>query len=211
MHSVAAGAWLTGSLIIAIGPQNLHVLRTGLVGRHVVLTVALCVAADALLLALALAGGLTALLRQPLVLGVMGAAGVLALATMAWRSLREAWRGGDIGSTDAAPAAGWRVALLRTLVVSLGNPAVWIETLFVVGATALALPASERPGFASGALAASALWFVALGFGARRLAPWLARPATLRLLAAISGLMLAGMAARLLWQLGPAWAGAVAA
>jgi L-lysine exporter family protein LysE/ArgO len=78
---------------------------------------------------------------------------------------------------------------------------VWIETLLVVGAAALALPNGEREAFALGALAASSLWFSALGWGARLLAPWLARPAVLRALALASAAMMAGMALRLL----PVW------
>ena len=47
-----AGMVLSLSLIMAIGPQNAHVLRMGLQRQHVWLTVAVCIVADVLLIAL---------------------------------------------------------------------------------------------------------------------------------------------------------------
>lgn len=202
MNGFVSGALLSAGLIVAIGPQNLHVLRTGLGGRHLLLTVLLCVGADALLLGLALAGAGGApaddALGSPLVAGVAA----LLLAGMAWQALREAWRTQALPAAAAGPA-GWRTSAARTLAVSIGNPAVWIELLLVIGAAARAWPDAERAGFAAGVLAASALWFTALAFGARLAARWLARPAMLRALAAASALMLGGMAARLLHQAAP--------
>jgi L-lysine exporter family protein LysE/ArgO len=201
MNSFAAGALLCASLIAAIGPQNLHVLRVGLSRRHVTLTVVLCVAGDALLIALALGGsGLAPKAQsalQPLLLGAGGAV----LLVMAAQSLREALQPAAAQATAGKAAAGWRDTAGRTVAVTFANPAVWIETLLVVGAAALALPNGEREAFALGALAASSLWFSALGWGARLLAPWLARPAVLRALALASAAMMAGMALRLL----PVW------
>jgi L-lysine exporter family protein LysE/ArgO len=82
---------------------------------------------------------------------------------------------------------------------------VWIETVLIVGATAAAREcAAERAAFGAGALLASTLWFSALGFGARRAARWLSRPAVLRGLSGVSSLLLAGMAFSLLQSGGAA-------
>jgi hypothetical protein len=62
-----------------IGPQNLHVLRTGLAGRHVAAAVLLCVAADALHARPALLAAIQ-LACAPLLLWLAAAAGREALA-----------------------------------------------------------------------------------------------------------------------------------
>ncbi len=47
---------LSLSLIIAIGPQNAHVLRMGLLRSHVGITVLACAVTDVILIALGVAG-----------------------------------------------------------------------------------------------------------------------------------------------------------
>ena len=84
MNPLAAPAFLTGmvlslSLIMAIGPQNAHVIRMGLLRQHLWLTVAVCVLTDVALiglgvLGLAQLGGLSDKL-----LGAMTGAGALVL------------------------------------------------------------------------------------------------------------------------------------
>lgn len=189
-----AGALLTGSLIVAIGPQNLHVLRTGIARRHVGATVALCIAADLLLIVLALGGTGHALRARPALALVLQGAGALLLAAMALQAARDALRPAARDGDRTLPAASLSASCGRTLAVTFANPAVWVETLLVVGAAGATWPAAERPGFAAGAVSASALWFTGLGFGARRAARWLARPAVHRALAAASAVAMATMA-----------------
>jgi L-lysine exporter family protein LysE/ArgO len=55
--------------------------------------------------------------------------------------------------------------------------------------------------FATGAAAASALWFTSLGFGARLLAPLFARPRAWQVLDLLIGLTMLGIAALLLRRL----------
>ena len=58
-------------------------------------------------------------------------------------------------------------------------------------------PAALRPVFLAGAGAASALWFAALGYGARLLTPLFARPAAWRVLDLAVAALMFGIA----WQL----------
>ena len=84
-----AGMVLSLSLIMAIGPQNAHVLRMGLQRQHVWLTVGVCIVADVLLIALgvlglAQLGGLSDKLQ-----GALVGAGVLFLAVYGWEAARR--------------------------------------------------------------------------------------------------------------------------
>lgn len=195
-----AGAVLTAGLIVAVGPQNLHVLRTGLARRHVAPTVALCVAVDALLIAAGLAGVSLALQADAPAGRWLQALAVPLLLWMAWRALRDAAQ--PVGAAAAAVRrATRRQALAQAALVSVVNPAVWVETLWVVGAAGATLAAGERLAFGAGALSSSAAWFCLLGFGARRCGLWLAQPAVLRALSLASALLLTAMAA----QMGATW------
>ncbi|WP_258865024.1 LysE/ArgO family amino acid transporter [Helicobacter sp. MIT 14-3879] len=65
--------------------------------------------------------------------------------------------------------------LLLTLAVTFLNPHVYLDTVFVVGASALMFNFEEKIIFAFGALTASFLWFFGLGYGALRLSQVLAK------------------------------------
>jgi L-lysine exporter family protein LysE/ArgO len=54
--ALISGMVLSFSLIMAIGPQNAHLIRMGLLRQHVWLTVAVCLVSDIALIALGVAG-----------------------------------------------------------------------------------------------------------------------------------------------------------
>lgn len=55
------------------------------------------------------------------------------------------------------------------MAVTLLNPHVYLDTVFVIGATALMFNFDEKIIFAYGAFTASFLWFFGLGYGALKL------------------------------------------
>lgn len=184
------------SMICAMGPQNLHVLSTGLHRRHVGVTVGLCVMADAVLVAAALTGvaGLTD--------GQGPAAAALRWTAAAWMLVWacKAFRAACRAPIHAAPSArsrGARAAVLATAWVTLGNPSAYVETLVVLGGSGAAWAGDARWSFGAGAVAASLGWFCLLGFGARVLAPCLLRPQAWRVLQSLSGGMMAVIGIRL--------------
>ena len=96
-----SGMVLSLSLIMAIGPQNAHVLRMGLQRQHLMLTITLCVLADVALIALgvlglAQLGGLSDKLH-----GALIGAGVLFLGVYGWQAMRRFLR-----PQHLAPAPG---------------------------------------------------------------------------------------------------------
>ena len=102
---------------------------------------------------------------------------------------------------DAPPDASQRgvwLAVRETLAVSLLNPHVYLDTVVLLGAVAATLQAGEKAGFMAGAVSASFLWFMALGFGARLLRPLFRQARTWQLLDAAIGLVMLSIAAGLL-------------
>ena len=78
--------------------------------------------------------------------------------------------------------------LLSALAVTLLNPHVYLDTVLLIGS--LGAQQAAPGAYAMGAASASLLWFFTLAIGAAWLAPWLARPATWRLLdLAVAGMM----------------------
>lgn len=195
ISSVFAGFLASGALIVAIGSQNAFVLRQGLRREHVLPIVVTCAASDALLITLGIAGLGTLIAGHPGALAVARWGGAAFLLGYAALAARRALRPGTL-SPDARPPATLRSALLACLAFTYLNPHVYLDTVLLLGAVAQQHEYEWL--FGVGAALASAAWFTALGVGAHRLAPLLARPAAWRLLDAGVALLMAATAASLL-------------
>ncbi|HSW08425.1 LysE/ArgO family amino acid transporter [Aquabacterium sp.] len=197
--SFIQGFGLGAGLIVAIGAQNAHVLRMGLRRQHVGLTVAVCIAVDVLLIAAGVAGMGALIEDRPALMTVVRWGGVLFLAGYGLRAFRQAWRGASLqvngkGKDQAATAMSAPQAMAAVLALSLLNPHVYLDTVVLLGSLGARQGGDGKWWFALGATTASALWFVALGFGARLLTPWFAKPAAWRLLDAGVGVVMGSLA-----------------
>ena len=190
----AMGFALSATLIVAIGAQNAFVLRQGLRREHVGSIVVFCAVADALLMALGVLGLGELLDHAPALARFMTIAGTLFLLGYGLLALRRAWRPSALAATPALPLSR-RAALAQAAAFTLLNPHVYLDTVVLVGTVGNAQPAHLRLAFLMGAAAASILWFSALGFGARALAPWFARPSAWRWLDGGVGLTMLVLAA----------------
>jgi len=199
LAAAGTGFALSATLIIAIGAQNAFVLRQGLKREHVGAVVAFCATADALLMTAGVLGAGRALAAAPQWTAALAAAGALFLAVYGLRALHRAWRPAALLAAGDARPSSRRAVLAQAAAFTLLNPHVYLDTVVLVGAIGAQQPAALRPAFLVGACSASAVWFIALGYGARGLAPWFARPAAWRLLDTLIGatmLLLAALLAR---------------
>ena len=168
-----AGMVLSMSLIMAIGPQNAHVLRMGLQRQHLWLTVAVCALADIVLislgvLGLAQLGGLSDKL-----LGALIGAGVLFLGVYGWQAFQRFLKPQAVAPQTAAPASGpsatapltQRQAILSALAFSWLNPHAWLDTAVLIGTASLAYGQGSKV-FGLGAATGSLVWFLVLGTAA---------------------------------------------
>ncbi|MGZ8804959.1 MAG: LysE/ArgO family amino acid transporter [Microbacterium sp.] len=202
-----AGLGLGFSLIIAIGAQNLFVLRQGLRREHVVLVAAICAISDAVLIALGVSGVGLVLTALPWLIDVVRWAGAAFLVGYGLLAARRAWRpsghtleaegaaaagAADIGvaaaaqlsTTTARTASKALPVALTCLALTWLNPHVYLDTVFLLG-TIANTHGEDRWIFAVGAMAASVIWFFALAFGARYLSRWLGTPRAWRILDAV--------------------------
>lgn len=196
-----AGMVLSMSLIMAIGPQNAHVLRMGLQRQHLWLTVLTCALADVVLiglgvLGLAQLGGLSDKL-----MGALVGAGALFLTVYGWQAFQRFLRPralelDDSGRVAAEPVSP-RKAVLSALAFSFLNPHAWLDTAVLIGTASLAYGQGSTT-FGLGAATGSLVWFVSLGAAAF----WLGRRLnSLHVWRALDGLVALMMWGTALWLL----------
>jgi L-lysine exporter family protein LysE/ArgO len=195
--SVFLQAWaLSLGLIVAIGAQNAFVLRQGLRREHVASVVLFCALSDALLIAAGVLGMGQALGERPMVAHALALAGAVFLAVYGWKALRRALQQNGLSANEDGDGLSWAAALAQAAAFTLLNPHVYLDTVLLVGSIGAQQPAGLQPWFVAGASSASLLWFCALGFGARWLAPLFAQARAWQVLDILIGLtmwVLSGM------------------
>lgn len=201
----AAAAAITGAslgltLIVAIGSQNAFVLRQGLRREHVGAIVVFCAVADALLMLAGVAGLAQLLGNRPALASALTLGGAAFLSVYGLRALWRAARPSALLAAKGAGGISLHQALLQTAAFTLLNPHVYLDTVLLVGSVG-AQWGEARWWFAAGAAASSVLWFTALGYGARWLAPWFARPRAWQVLDGLIGVVMLGIAALLVQRL----------
>ena len=199
-----SGMLLSLSLIIAIGPQNAHVLRMGLLRAHVGLTVVACAITDILLIAIGVAGLASLGNLSPMVHGAMLGAAILFLLHYGWQAAVRVVRNQYAGLSSAnigAPQSRTQ-ALGAALAFSWLNPHAWLDTAVLIGTASLAYRQVDglQPGvgswvFGAGAALGSMVWFIALGLGTQLLAHKLTKPSVWRALDSAVALTMWGTSA----------------
>ncbi|MFT9027110.1 LysE/ArgO family amino acid transporter [Acetobacter indonesiensis] len=194
-----AGFALSASLIVAIGAQNLFVLRQGLKKEHVGMIVLFCGLSDALLIVAGVRGMGAFLNRVPQFSTALALAGALFLAWYGLKSLQRA-KNQDSMTVIQGQSVSLGKALAAVAAFTWLNPHVYLDTVLLMGTASTAQPIALRPFFAVGAASASFLWFASLGYGARLLQPVFAKPQAWRVLDMLIGCIMLFLAALLFWQ-----------
>jgi L-lysine exporter family protein LysE/ArgO len=195
MWSIWGAGLMTGlALIFGIGAQNAFVLRQGLRREHVGVVVVLCIASDALLI---LGGtfGIGALVSGvPAALIVLKWCGAAYLGWWAVRSFAASLKPSPL-TVEVQRSRG--PVVVTTLAVTYLNPNVYLDTVVLLGSLANQHGPDARWLFAAGAVAGSAVWFPALGYGARALSGPLSSPQTWRLVDLATGAVMLVLAFKL--------------
>ena len=198
MAAFLSGFSLSLGLILAIGAQNAFVLRQGILRSHVFAVCLICALSDAMLIAAGVAGFGSLTQAAPWIGPAMRWGGVAFLLVYGARSFHSALRGD--AALAVAQAAGQALApvLATCLALTWLNPHVYLDTVVLLGSVAAQYP-GQRLWFGLGAAGASFIFFFALGYGARYLAPLFARPSAWRILDLLVGVVMWTIAAGLAW------------
>ncbi|KMJ54019.1 amino acid transporter LysE [Vogesella sp. EB] len=172
---------LSASQIVGIGPQNAFVIRQGIGRQHVLPIVLICIVCDVLLIAAGVLGMGRLVAALPGFVGVVTWAGAAFLLWLSFKAFRAAWQPGRLDASGGIERD--RKQVIRTiLLVTLLNPYVWLDTVVLIGSVSSVYGTDNAGVFLLGCITSSVLWFVLVGFGAGKLAPWFEKPASWRLL-----------------------------
>ncbi|WP_418132124.1 LysE family transporter (plasmid) [Variovorax sp. 375MFSha3.1] len=193
LSAAAQGFLLAFGLFICPGPKDVLVFREALLGRSRLVLVAISSGSDLVLIVLGVLGVSAALETFPPLQALLQAAGVVLLIGHAMHAARAAATG-SAAIPVAAAKDGEGSWVRQLLVMSLGNPASWLDTVVILGSVGAALPAPESVTFAVGAVSASVIWFTAWVAFARGASHWLKSPKSWRFVDVVTAAAMLGMA-----------------
>ena len=194
-----AGFFLGAGLIIAIGAQNALVLKLGIIKHHVFTVVIICALSDAILIVAGVGGFGTLVQSSPGLIKwvtILGSGFLIVYGALAFR------RSFQLHSLQTSDVG--RPSLTKTIATVLGltflNPHVYLDTVVLLGGLSARYAGNAQLAYGAGAVIASFVWFFALGYGARLLAPIFAKPLSWRILEFSIGIVMWSIAAKLLYS-----------
>ena len=199
MLSVALkGAFVSGSLIVAIGSQNAFLLKSGLKNNYVMLVATICFMGDILLISTGVLGVGVLLQQAPVLTEILTLIGIAFLCWYGWLSAKSAWRGQSHLDIDHSEVSrNWIKVAMMALAMTFLNPHVYLDTIVVLGGITSSLNFEEKRWFLVGALSASAIWFYGVAYIAKKLIPLFANPKTWQVLDSVIAVIMFSIAAGL--------------
>ncbi len=195
------GAFLGASLIIAIGVQNAFILRQGLKNRHVFASALTASSIDAFLIGAGVLGFGLILENFPGLIDAVKYVGAAFLFVYGVKSFRDAFANKKLDQ-DKAKGKIQDHSLRHTIIFLMGvsflNPHVYLDTVILIGGLSASYGETGKYYFGAGAMIASFIWFFALAYGARFLAPLFEKPRAWQILDVLIGLVMWAIALSLL-------------
>ena len=195
-YTVLYGMGVSFSLILAIGAQNAFVLKQGLKQQFVFSVCLICALSDALLISAGVFGFSHIITQFSLVVTLAKYAGALFLGVYGARSFYNGFtQNQQLLAGGESVASFWQVVAM-CLAFTWLNPHVYLDTVILIGTVASQF--GDRAAFAIGAITASFMFFFGLGYGARLLQPWFAKPVAWKVLDIAIGVVMWSIAISLL-------------
>ncbi len=190
--SVVASAFgLSLAQIVGIGPQNAYVLRQGIARSHIVLIVAVCILCDIILMTCGVFGMGKIIADIPGLITGLAWLGAAFIFWLGFKSFRAAMLSGHGALSLEGNVERDRATVCRTLLmVTILNPYALLDTIVLIGGISTVYGKANQGAFLLGSTMASAVWFVAVGVFAARLAPWFAKPVSWRILDGLIGVVM---------------------
>lgn len=178
---------------MAIGAQNAFVLRQGIRGEHVLPVVAVCALSDVVLMTAGVTGFGAVMNKAPEIMTIAKYAGAAFLLGYAFLAAKRAFSATAMTAAGGTPIA-LGAAIATCLAVTWLNPHAYLDTVVLLGSFASTYATPDRWFLTAGAIAGSTIWFISLGFGARLLAPFFAKPRAWQILDSLIALVMTTLA-----------------
>ena len=199
------GMALGGSLIIAIGLQNAFILRQGIKNRHIFASALTASLIDVMLIGAGVLGFGYLIEQQPDLIKWITWGGAAFLFIYGLKSFLSALKPSTMDKENAKgmDKGSMRESVLIIMGISLLNPHVYLDTVVLIGGLSASY-AEFYDGwgkylFGCGAMLASFIWFFALGYGAKLLAPLFAKPRAWQILDILIGIIMWAIAVSLVF------------
>ena len=155
------GLMLGLSLIMALGPQNIFIIRQGTLRQHAVLSAITCFLCDIVLVTGSVAGLHQVLELHPNLAVWLSCFGVVFLGYYGSRALIQAFTPGSKGVKQGKQISNrWQIVLLA-LSFSLLNPHAIVDSLVLIGGGSSQFP-DQQQAFLAGVITSSMLLFTIL-------------------------------------------------
>ena len=171
----AEGFGISLGLILALGPQNVYVLRQGLLRKYVLVACLVCFLSDALLISAGVLGVgrvLSEMEEWASIIAIASSSFLVGYGILRIYSATNP-RGLEAGEIESQTI---RKTIFTGLAFTWLNPHVYVDTLILIGGTSSRYIGEDGIGFAIGAITASFVFFFSLGYGAKFLSPILSTP-----------------------------------
>ena len=173
--SALEGFALSIGLILALGPQNVFVMRQGLMRSHVFAVCLACSLFDAALITAGVLG------VGSILAGIQEAEFTIAIGAsmflISYGLLRIKSAINPVGmSTEGDGESELAPTIAAAAAFTFLNPHVYVDTLLLIGGASSRYVGDERLAFGIGAATASFVFFFSLGYGARSLSEVLNKP-----------------------------------
>ena len=203
LSEILRGALISASLIIAIGAQNLFVLKQGLLKNHIFYVSAICFVCDFALMSIGIFGVSTFISSNSLITNILAIFGAIFLVWYGFCAFKSAIKGTSSIQIESKSLNNNNLlkVVLATLAVTLLNPHVYLDTVVIVGGIAGTLTNEQKFAFLIGAVSVSFIWFFSLGYGAKLLIPLFRKKRIWIILDCIVGAGMMYIACRLLIDL----------
>jgi L-lysine exporter family protein LysE/ArgO len=172
--------WLEGfaisiSLIFALGPQNVFVLRQGLRKEHVFISCLVCAVSDTLLIGAGVLGVgafISEIEEIKIWISIMASLFLFTYGIMRVKSALDPI-GMEINEGDSKSL---KATIIAGLAFTYLNPHVYVDTFLLIGGASSRYSGDEQMIFGIGAASASFVFFFSLGYGAKLMSPILNNP-----------------------------------
>jgi len=187
------------SLILAIGPQNIFVIRQGLSGKLVLLTAAVVSLCDSVLIGLGVLGAGQFLSQNYWLKMGLTIFGIIFLIVYGLKAIfRAVFKIETLNVGGSGASSSYSGVILRGIGFSWLNPHAILDTVVIMGSIAAQYPLSTSIIFGMGAVVASFTWFFLLAFVAKGLSRYLESPITWKVIDLFVGAVCLNIAHQLL-------------
>ena len=190
------GLLLGLSLIIALGPQNIFLIKQGAQKNHAVLSAAICFICDVILISASIAGLHELLIVRPILQVWMMLLGTGFLLFYSAKTLASAFAKPIKTIENKFQPRNRAQIILLALGFSLLNPHSIIDTLVIIGGGSSGYPNQEHI-FLLGVLTSSFLWFSSITFTARYFSDILIKTTVWKGIELLSGVLMAFIGVKL--------------